>query len=53
MRFAVPGASNENTIFCQSYSLRQQLKFQNEILELHVVLTKKKLHLFEKYMKKP
>ena len=53
MRFAVPGASDRKSIFCQSYSFRQQFKFQNEILELHVVLAKKKLHLFENYMKKP
>ena len=53
MRFTVPGASSEKSIFCQSYSFRQQFKFQNDILELHVVLAKKKLHLFEKYMKKP
>ena len=53
MKFAVPGASNEKSIFFQSYSFRQQFKFQNDILELHEVLAKKKLHLFEKYMKKP
>ena len=52
MRFTVPGACNEKSIFCQSYSFRQQFKFQNDILELHVVLAKKKLHMFEKYMKK-
>ena len=28
-------------------------QLQNNILELHVVLAKKKLHLFENYMKKP
>ena len=53
MRLTVPGASSEKSIFCQSYSFRPQFKFQNDILELHVVLAKKKLHLFEKYMKKP
>ena len=53
MRFAVPGASNKKSIFCQSYSFTQQFEFQNDILELHVVLAKKKLQLFEKYMKKP
>ena len=53
MRFTVPGASDEKSIFCQSYSFRQQFKFQNVILEIHVGLAKKKLHLFEKYMKKP
>ena len=52
MRLTVPGASSEKSIFCQSYSFRPQFKFQNDILELHVVLAKKKLHLFEKYMKK-
>ena len=41
MRFAIPGASNEKSIFCQSYSFRQQFKFQNDILEEHVVLAKK------------
>ena len=40
MRFTVPGASNEKSIFCQSYSFRQQFEFQNDILELHVVLAK-------------
>ena len=53
MRFTVPGASDEKSIFCQSYYFRQQFKFQNDILEIHVVLAKKKLHLYEKYMKKP
>ena len=53
MRFAVPGASNEKSIFFQSYSFRQQFKFQNDILQLYLVLAKKKLHSFEKYMKKP
>jgi len=53
MIFAVPSASNRKSIFCQSYYFRQQFEFQNDILELHVVLAKKKLHLFEKYMKKP
>ena len=53
MRFTVLGASNEKSIFCQSYSFNQQFKLQNDILELHVVLAKKKLHLFENYKEKP
>ena len=32
MRFTVPGASSEKSIFCQSYSFRQQFKFQNDII---------------------
>ena len=33
MRFSVEGVSNEKSIFYQSYSIRQELRLQNGILE--------------------
>ena len=42
MRFSVLGASNVKSIFCMRDFLRQLYKFQNDILELHVALAKKK-----------
>ena len=44
----VLGGSNEKYIFSQSSSFRQQFMLQNDILELHVALAKKMLHMFEK-----
>ena len=53
MRFTVLGGSNEKSFFCPSYSSGQYFKLQNDILELHVALAKKMLHMFEKSMKNP
>ena len=53
MRFSVLGASNVKSIFCMRDFHRQLYKFQNDILELHVALAKKKVHLFEKYKENP
>ena len=53
IRFSVLGASNVISIFCMRDFLRQLYKFQNDILELHVALAKKKVHLFEKYKENP
>ena len=33
MRFSVQGVSNEKSIFYQSYSIRQELRLQNDIQE--------------------
>ena len=52
MRFTVLGGSNEKYIFSQSSSFRQQFMLQNDILELHVALAKKMLHVIEKSMRK-
>ena len=52
-KFSILGASNEKSIFFQSYSLWQQFKVQNDILELDVALAKKMLHTFKKSMKNP
>ena len=53
IRFSVLGTSNEKFIFFQCHSFRQLIDLQNDILELHVALAKKIVHLFEKSMKKP
>jgi len=39
--------------FFISYSFRQLIKLQNDILELLVALAKKIVHLFKKFLKKP
>ena len=42
LRLTVLGTPNVKSIFCKRDFVRQLYKFQNDILELHVALAKKK-----------
>ena len=53
IRFSVLGVSSVKSIYFMRDFVRQLYKFQNDKLELHVALAKKKLHLFKKYKENP
>ena len=52
-KFSVLCTSNEKSIFFPWNFVRQYSNLQNDILDLHVALAKKILHMFEKSMKTP